>query len=505
MVVRFSAIASAPTARASAVKLTGPLGNTIEATVGTSSDTLTLTPAATLPGDTTWTVTLAPTITDASGQGLSGSRTVTFRTDAQAWNNNAADVAETPDLNVVGQPAITYDATGALIVAWHAPVSNTDTLYTARRDIVTGAWSAPVALQSLVNGAISALDMTCGVAGDCWLGWTQYLSGAFREARVARFDVATAAWEAPLAVPLINSVGDIVSIHPVLDQQGELQVLATTSAQIMAMRRDAPTQGWGAQNVYTLSASSMETHAVMDPLGNISAVWVHDGTSTREVHGSHYDAAAGTWSAEQTMADQLNTAMTGSIWVALDGRNAVTAVFARGGFASEVNAARLDPETGLWGPSVRIDDIDPNVESASRPNVTGDAAGQVTAVWQQYSGLWSSRLSPGSNAWSMPIRISPAFGLSATSGVFLAADVAGNVTASWSNDFGIASARLPATGDAWGAVADISVPSSGTRVFSARTLQTTCSAGGDVASVWQQRNDTVSGAVRYLLEVNTFH
>lgn len=505
VIAHLSAAAAAPTVTTSTVALTGPLGNAIPASVAVSGDTITLTPAAALPGDTTWTATFASTITDTTGQALGGNRTVSFITNAQAWSDQATDVAETPDFNLVSQPAIAYDASGALLVAWRATVSSTDTLYAARRDLATGAWSVPVVLQTLVNGSIDALDMTCGAAGECWLGWTQYLSGNFKEARVVRFAVAAAAWDAALVPPFTSAVDSVESVHPVIDQHGDLQVLATTSSQIMAAKRDASTQGWGAPNVYTLSTSSGETRAVMDPLGNISVLWKAVGSSTFEVHGVRYDTASGTWSAEQSLADQLNAALSGSIWIALDGANAVTGVFSRGGFTSEVYAVRLDPKTGAWGGAVRLDNIDPNAEQATRPNVTGDATGQVTAVWQQFSGLWSSRLAPGAGAWSTPIRVSQVYGVSASSGVFLVADIAGNVTASWSNDFGLAASRLPAAGDVWSAVADISVPPTGTRIFSARTLQTTCSAGGDVASAWVQRNDAVGGVAHYELEVNTLH
>ena len=506
-VATLSAAASAPTVTASAVTLTGPLGNAVPADVSASGNTITLaTKAGALPGDTTYTVTLASTIEDATGQALSGTRTTSFTTAAQAWNAQVTDVAETPDFNNVGQPAIAYDASGGLLVAWHAAVSTSDTLYAARLDPVTRTWSATTTLQSMANGGIAALQMTCGAAGDCWLGWVQHQSGEFRSARVARFDGATSGWGTPLVPPLTGAVDDVISAQPVIDAHGDLRVLATSSSQVMAIRLDGTTQAWDAPNVYTLGASSAIPRAVMDSQGNISAVWENDAIpTTTEVHGNHFDAVAGTWSAEQSIADMLNTSMAGSIWLALDGSNAATAVYARGGFTSEVYATRLDPATGLWGASTRIDVIDPAVDSAYRPNVVGDAVGQVTVAWQQNSGLWSSRFSPAQGTWSAPIAVSPTYGATfTTSGVFLAVDLAGNVTASWSNDFGAAASRLLARDNAWGAVTNISVPTSGTLVFSDRTMQTTCSATGDVASAWDQRND-VGGTPHYRLEVNTLH
>jgi len=89
-----------------------------------------------------------------------------------------------------------------------------------------------------------------------------------------------------------------------------------------------------------------------------------------------------------------------------------------------------------------------------------------------------------------------------TSGTFLAADIAGNVTASWSNDFGAAASRLLVKDGTWGTVTDISLPTAGSVVFSSRTMQSTSSATGNVATAWYQRNN-VNGAQQYKLELNT--
>jgi hypothetical protein len=243
----------------------------------------------------------------------------------------------------------------------------------------------------------------------------------------------------------------------------------------------------------------------MDPAGDISVAWVHDGPSSRWVYGNHYDAGAGAWSAEQPIDDMVNTAMTGSLWMALDGTNAATVAFSRGGFIAEVNASRLDPATGLWGTSTRLDTIDPAADSAYAPQVVGDAAGYVTSVWRQNSGLWSSRFSPATGTWSAPVAMSATYGATGgLSGTFLVADVAGNVTATWSNDFGTSACRWLVKDGAWGAVTDISVPASGSRVFTSRTLQATAGATGDVAVAWYQQDD-VDGSPAHRLDVGTLH
>ena len=463
---------------------------------------MTLTPlAGAVPGDTTYTVTFAPTITDILGRGLTGALTKTFTTLPQAWGTTVTDVAVTPDFNGVSQPAIAYDASGHLLVAWHAVGPTTDTLYAARLNTTTGAWSATTTLETITNGAIAALNMMCSPTTDCYLAWTHWQSGGNRTAQLARFDGSTSRWSAPTAPPLSAVGRDIISVKPAFDRAGDLTLLATTGGDLMAVRLNIAAQTWTPQITYTPNASAMRMEMVMDPAGNIAAAWINAGTTTRWVYGSHYNANTGVWSAEQAIDDRSN----GSLWLTLDGKNAATAVFDRGGFISMVNASRLDPTTGTWGSSTRLDNVDTDVNAASSPKVIGHVAGHVTAVWDRYGGLWSSRFSPSSNSWSTPIAMSSTYGATGgTSGTFLAADVAGNVTATWSNDFGAAACRLSVRDGTWGPVKDISVPTQGSIVFSSRTMQTAISATGNVAAAWYQRND-VNGVPTYKLELNTFH
>jgi hypothetical protein len=497
-----SAAASAPTITSSSVVLRGPEGNVIAADVASSSANVVVTPTAgALPGDTTYTVSFAPTIQDTTGRALGGALTKTFTTISQAWGAKVTDVADVSDLNA-GQPAVAYDTSGNLILAWNAAGPTTDTLYTSQRSAATGTWSVPVPLASLTNGAIARPSLTCGTTGDCYLAWTQWQSGSHRTAQIARFDGSTSAWEVPSSPPLAGAIGDVNSVRPVYDEAGNLTLLATTGTQIMAMSWDATTGTWASPNTYTLGASTMESVVTMDPLGNISAVWVHDTPSSRWVYGNHYNVRTGVWSPEQPIDNMLNTTMMGSLSLTLDGTNAATVVFARGGFISEVNASRLDPATGLWGASTRLDNINPNVDAAIYPRAIGDAAGYVTAVWGQNSGLWSSRLSPNPGTWSAPVAMSATYGATGgMSGTFLTVDVAGNVTAAWSNDFGAAASRFLVKDATWGPVTDISVPTQGELVFTSRTMQIAAGATGDVAAAWYQRND-LNGTQQYKLEIN---
>ncbi len=499
-----SAAASAPTVNAQSVTLKGPEGNLIPAQVTSSGTGVTLTPSAgALPGDTTYTVTFASTIQDLTGRTIGGKLAQVFATSSPAWRATVIDVADTPEFNSVGQPAIAYDALGNLLVAWRAVGPNGDTLHVARMNVATGNWSATTTLETVADGAIGAVNLTCGRTSDCYLAWTRWQSGGHRTARMARFDGARSTWVAPLDVPLDTPTWDVISVQAVFGDGTGLALLATTAAEVVAVQFDTAAQTWGSRNAYVFSASTLEARAVMDPLGNISAVWVHDTPLSRWVYGNRYDARTGLWSAEQPINDALNTAMDGSLNLSLDGTNTATVLYTRGGFISEAYASRLSPVTGLWGAAARLDNIAPNTNSAARPVAVGDAAGNVTAVWGQNEGLWSSRFSPATGKWGPPTPLSATFGATrGTGGTFLSADVAGNVTATWSTNFGVRACRWLVKDGTWGPMTDISVPNTGTLVFTSQAMQSTTSVAGDVATAWYQRND-VGGVPQYKLEINT--
>ena len=499
-----SVAASAPTVTSSSITLRGPEGNVLAAKVASSGTALMVTPATgALPGDTTYTVTFAPTIEDITGRAISGTLTKAFTTSSQIWRPTVTDVANVPDLTNLGQPSVAYDAAGNLLVAWHVFGPANHTLYVARLNVATDTWSAPTALETVVNGGIAGLSLTCGTTGDCYLAWTRSQSGTYRTPRTARFDSATSTWGILPDPPVITTIEDVTSVRPVMDKLGNLTLLATTGAQMVAMPFNAATQTWSPQNVYTFGARAGQVRVAMDPLGNISAAWVHQGPSSAWVYGNHYDAGTGVWSAEQPIDDMLDTSLAGSLWLTLDGTNAATVVFARGALPSTIYASRLSPATGLWGASTRLDNNNPNANTAYHPQVTGDAAGYVTAVWNQPGGLWSSRFSPVTSAWTSPVALSATAGATGgTSLTSLAVDIAGNVTATWSTDFGVAASRWLVKSGTWGPVTDISVPSAGSLVFTSRMIETTAGATGDVATAWYQRSN-VNGAQQYKLVVNT--
>lgn len=386
----FSAQASAVSVTSETVQLSGPQGNVIATNATSSGAEVMISPAAgALPGDTTYTITFSSTIEDIAGRRLTGERSKSFTTAPSAWRPTVIDVAEIESFESSSTVAIASAASGDLLLAWSRRSWNfaSATLYVAQVDAVGGGVVGPIELQAITDGSVGGESLTCSSTGDCYLAWLDQRIGGHQTARLARFVVSSGTWDLPIAVPFAGVVGSILSVKPNVGHEGNVTVLATTSSQVLAVRFDVASQSWGPQNTYALSASTLEIHAAMDTAGNIVAAWIHAGQGTRWVYGIYYSASSGRWSSEQPIDDQLNTSMRGSMVLGLHDTNAATVVFSRGGFISQVNASHLNPVTGIWGPSIRLDDVDSSRDSAHSPMVIGDAIGHVTVVWRQNSGL----------------------------------------------------------------------------------------------------------------------
>ena len=507
-VASLSAPPSEPTVTSSSVTVKGPEGNALAINATVVGADVGLAPVAgAWPGDTTYTVSFEPTVMDTTGRSLTGVRTKTFTTSPQVWRATVTDVADTPVGWDEKQPAIAYDASGNILVAWNVRGHLTpDTLYVKRLNVATGSWSEAVPLEVLADDQISGLNMACGKLGDCYLTWVRsgLVNGNHETTtRIARFDGSTSTWSAPSTVPLTALGLNAGSATPYFDGSGHMTLLITTTSEIATLPLNASATAWGSPNKFTFNGSpAILPQAVMDPAGNISVAWVHEGQSTRWVYGSRYNATTRVWSGEQPITDQLNTTANSSLWLALDGAGAATVVFARGGFISEVYAARLEPATNLWSAAIRLDNVDPNRDAATYPNVIADAAGYATAIWSQYGGLWTSRYSPGAGTWSAP-KAMPAGCSGGVEGSLLAVDVAGNVTAMWSG----AACRWLVKDGAWGPFTDFNAPTSGSVIFTSRTMAATTNATGNIAATWYQQNGSNSGPGVQLhkLVLNTLH
>jgi hypothetical protein len=188
-------------------------------------------------------------------------------------------------------------------------------------------------------------------------------------------------------------------------------------------------QQWGGvAQVSDSSANALNAALATDAAGNVTAVWQQDTNGTNNVvKASRY--SGGSWSAPALLSTVALGAAVNPV-VAVDAGGNVTAVWRQFKSASNygINASRYS--NGSWSAPVRVDNVPGNAVS---PSLVADAAGNLTAAWPQSNGtrvvINASRYSSGS--WSAPVQIDNPNATGDAMAVVLAVDAAGHVTASW--------------------------------------------------------------------------
>ncbi|MCJ0765651.1 Ig-like domain-containing protein [Variovorax terrae] len=260
----------------------------------------------------------------------------------------------------------------------------------------------------------------------------------------ASITATTAQLLSPLGLPLpvtLSASGAVLSMAPVAAalpggttytlalaaglQSASGAVLGTALSSTFST---AAQQWSGVAQVSDASANALNPVQATDASGNVTAVWQQDTNGTNNVvKASRY--SGGSWSAPALLSTAALGAAVNPV-VAVDAAGNVTAVWRQFKSASNygINASRYS--NGSWSAPVRVDNVPGNAVS---PALVVDAAGNLTAAWQQSNGtrvvINASRYSNG--AWSVPVQVDAPSATGDAMAAVLAVDAAGNVTASW--------------------------------------------------------------------------
>lgn len=507
----FTATFSTPIASSSinflTVRMTGPEGNAIGNTASVNGTDLKLQPAALLPGNSRYTVTLASAIADTSGRTLPSSYTRSFTTAPEAWDPAATSVAMLPSFTADTAPLIVADKAGNLTVVWHAGDMYNVALYAVRFDAAAGTWSAPVQVPAGPSSSMVPRSLVAAPNGDLYLLWSE--SGSATGMRMARYDAAARGWQAAADAPGVPPGAKADAAKLIADQAGNLTALvrALTPAGVAeyASRYDAASAAWGtAQAISTVAAPANEQFGealAVDGYGNVTAAWIATDAG-RALVTARYDAAAARWSAPQTLDSSVAVQGASSYSISADALGLVTLAWAHDfgvAAAPQVRAARYDPLSNAWSTPARLDNATDS-SGAYAPQVVTDAAGFATAVWRQQQGLWTARLNPADTSWSVP---APLAGSSVLVGGFaLGVDIAGNVTLVSSDDQRVMADQFLASTGQWQPRVEIGKPASGDAVF-ANPPVLDLAPSGTAAAAWFAQ-DTVNGAPQYVVSANRF-
>lgn len=509
LLATFSNPVAPTTANASTVRLTGPNGVAIPVNVAVNGASLQISPAAgAVPGLTTYTWRIDGALLDTYGQALGTAVSRSFTTVAQAWAARATDVVPLSEYQSYLPPAAVVDDAGVITLMWPERVGRLDNLQSARRDPLTGAWSATTTIRPAVASLVQyrlEFDPTTGP----YAVWNEDLAGEI-VAQMAHFSASTGAWSAPVRLRAIPDQQSLMGVRVAFDATGDLTVLALSgNRQLFASRRNAKTGNWTEPEsieIPSLGGTIFAFDLVVNQRGLVTAAWTQsDPSGRRQIYSRQFDPSTGTWGAARMIVDfGVVSASSGNVFsIATAADDVVAIAWERdGGIVGEltVEGSRLDPATGNWLPPQRLDAA---TNGAFRPRLFVGKDGTATAVWQQRSEVFSSRLPRTESAWSPAVQLASG-SLFADTRRAIVSDPFGNLTLLYETTDRQAGALHYRAGDqTWQpAGAPISLPASGTPFFMTSPALLVDRAG-TVSVLWSAYR-SVAGNPDYAICINRF-
>lgn len=346
---------------------------------------------------------------------------------------------------------LAVDAAGVVTAAWIevqlAVLQNpTYAVKASRRG--AGGWSVPVTLTLTSPDRVEHVTLAASAGGDVMVLWTG-AAGIL----ASRYSAAAGSW-AP--VTLVAPAPDAQELRVALDPAGNAIALwSRVNVGVAGARYDAVAQAWGAVRDF---GSGEHPLVGMDADGNALVVWTTlrtVSTAPSTVWFSRFAAASGQWTAP-TVLDSAPIA--GAVDLRMDPDGTAALVWAAAGSSSDVawKVALFSPTTGTWEAST-------TVSTDSRLQALALALGpaDVVVVWADGQNVVHRRFDRAANTgWSAPAPIATG------SAYFLEveADALGGVVAAWADDGDwstidrvFASRFSHATG-AWAPAVPVSVP-----------------------------------------------
>ena len=488
----FNRAVSPASATASSVVVTGPQGLAMAGSVAASGVSVQWTPAAAaLPGATTYAVTLAASIQDASGSALGQPFVSHFTTAPQAWAGTTTSLAALSS-NTSGLRPIAMLAApdGDMTVLWFHDQANT-AIDMARMSASTGTWSAAATIYS-ASGGNGLFNMNAAIDGQgvITLVWQESNVGTVGTvAYLARIAADTGGLSTPESLPAVPAGVQAQRISMAMDAAGDMTVGSTDGAAVYLVRRAAQASSWSAPATIAVPNGADNLEVTMDSHANAVAAWVgRPPTTMGTLNASSFDVASGTWSAPTQVGTSVLTGLFNEFSMVTDATGATTIAWSDSpGLAGtdSIAVVRRDPSTGQWGAQVRVDQAASGY-AADSPGLAVDATGVVTVAWNEFDAVKAARFDPAAAAWSTPVTIATG---NSTVAPTLLADVAGNVSALFMLDNRLQSAQYLVTGGAWQAAVAIDASSTSTTVFAGQPVAAV-DPSGTVAAAWYDEDSS---------------
>ena len=370
------------------------------------------------------------------------------------WSAPRGIDLRTAQAESAGIPALAADAQGRVTAVWFQALNGRNAILASRLD-PDGDWSAPVRLDDpRLPGNATNPQLAADADGNVAVVWQQP-DRRHTGIDAARWIQAQGRWLPAHALdrPPAHAYDPVIAATPDGRFAAAWQQGARGREAVYAARPRGDGGLWQApQRVSMPGARAQMPALVADAQGGFTAAWVQGSGAKRRLATSRLAAGARAWAPAvvmQTPAPFQGAALAPAL--AADAAGNVMLAWEQADAAGRdaIFASRFNVASRRWGAPERLDD--PQQDSAGNPQLVADAAGNVTCAWYQAGprGLQvhAARFDPAVSRWSAPTQLSDPRATVEASFPVLAADAAGSVTAVWQQYNGwrtlVMASRLP--------------------------------------------------------------
>lgn len=281
------------------------------------------------------------------------------------------------------------DANGNAVAVWQQPGPRHGAVWASHRDARTRRWSRAFPLDAA--GPPAYAPAVAGAGDDRFVV-------AWERGPVGRESVVASRWQrAHWSAPRRLSARGERARAPrlALDRDGDLLAAAWIQGHGQARRvalRRLRLPLWQGAPATTLRAAGLHGAAVsvalaFDPASNLALAWEQQAGATRpDVIEAARWLRSGAAPQTATRLDPPGQRSAGNpVLVSDPAGNLVCAWYQDSTQGLQVLAARFDASSARWQPALLLSDTRSTVQ-ASFPDLAVDAAGSVTAAWQQFNG-----------------------------------------------------------------------------------------------------------------------
>jgi hypothetical protein len=246
-----------------------------------------------------------------------------------------------------------------------------------RYDAASRRWAEAIDVSPQAMTGAGDVTAAADLRGNVMAAWVQQgPAKEFGGAQTARYDVATGTWGAPVEIDA-HDLGH--ANHPAVtaDADGNFFVAwhkgGEGNSHVWVNRYDAATSAWGTAEKLdnaTRSSGAVWPKLGADHHGNCLAIWQQDSL----LMSARYESSSRRWTMLGPVDDAIGPSDPS---LAVDPGGNGLALFR--GSGQRVYVSRFDAASRTWGGRESIDPV--HADRASHPSIDIDAEGRATATW----------------------------------------------------------------------------------------------------------------------------